>query len=422
MPILKKKITIFNLNSLKLMYGLLKTHIVIILFFVFLTSYSQKNTSVISGQVLNQETLEPIPFASIYIKSESIGTTTNEDGFFIFHIPPGKEKSFVIISVIGYSSVSKKVNTFNENQKILLSTKTTDLDEVIITATKKKELTAKEIVEKAYKAIKNNYPEKSYILEGYIRDLQKEDNEYVEYMECAAKFLYQSYKTKREPSVELMEVKRNYLSKKHPWNKNSERKNSIIDLVEDDLIRFDYGPIKGKNGWKYELESILPYGNGLVYKITCIDKPFQTSTLFIDTKTLAFVKIKLTRKAKNNRSWRRRFSNGALQVYYNLIIEYQEFNGKMYLKYQKEEDHWRIFKGLESNKIIFTKYLKKELFINKIIVDGLEKYPFKKNMSIGTSIENQAKEYNADFWKSYNIPTQTEKESEIIKELKNRPE
>lgn len=60
----------------------------------------------------------------------------------------------------------------------------------------------------------------------------------------------------------------------------------------------------------------------------------------------------------------------------------------MYMKYQKEEDTWRIFKGLESKKSLFTQYPKKELFINNIIIDNAKEYPFKRNMDIGTSIEN----------------------------------
>ncbi|MEM6516598.1 MAG: carboxypeptidase-like regulatory domain-containing protein [Bacteroidota bacterium] len=398
----------------------LKYNIAILFLIAFKTGFSQENTITISGKILDSETLEPIPYASIYIKSESIGTTTNDEGYFLFHIPNAHKESTIIISVIGYTTVSKMANTLSNNQNIFLSAEATNLEEIVITAQKKKELTTKEIVRKAYEKIKNNYPDEPYILEGYIRDLQKEDDKYVEYLECAAKFLYQGYKTKREPLVELLEVKTNYFAEKHPWDKNSERKNSIIDLVEDDLIRFDYGPIKGKKGWKYELESILPYGNGTVYKISCIDKPFQIATLFIDTETFAFIKIELTRQAIRNRSWARRFTNGALQVYYNLVIEYQEYNGKLYLKYQKEEDVWRIFKGLESNKVVFTKYPKKELFINKIIVEDVNNYPFKRNMDIDTSIENQAKEFNAYFWDSYNIPIQTEKESKIIAELKSR--
>jgi hypothetical protein len=404
------------------MNNLFQLYTLTILLFISLTSFAQNDITTISGQVLDLETSEPIPFVSIYIEAQSIGTTTNEDGYFNFHIPAGNEQSTIVISIIGYSSVSKKANAFKRNEKIFLSTQTSELDEVVITTTKKKKLTAKDIVKKAYKEIKNNYPTQPYMLEGYVRDLQKEDDKYVEYLECAAKFLYKGYTTKRQPLVELLEIKTNYLAEKHPWNKDWERKNSIIDLIEDDLIRFDYGPIKGKKGWKYELEDILPYNNRLVYKVIGTDKPFQTATLFIDTETFAFVRIELTRQAINNRSWRKRFTNGALQVYYNLVMEYQEYQGKMYLKYQKEEDSWRIFKGLESKKILFTQYPKKELFINKIIVDDVESYPFNRNMDSSSSIENQAKEYNADFWNSYNIPKQTEKESKIIKELKSRSE
>ena len=402
------------------MNKIFKIHTVIILTLVSFTSYSQTSTFSISGQILDIETSEPIPFASIFIKSESIGTTSNEDGLFVFHIPTGYEESIVIVSVIGYTSIAKKANDFNKNQKIFLSTKTTDLDEVVINATKKKELTAKEIVRKAFKEIENNYPTEPFVLEGYVRDLQKENDTYVEYLECAIKLLYQGYKIEKEPLVELLEVKTNHLGEKHPWNTNRERKNSIIDLVEDDLIRFDYGSIKGKNDWKYELKGVLPYGNGLVYKISCIDRPFQTSKLFIDTETFAFVRIELIREAINGRSWARKFTNGALQVYYNLVLEYQEYEGKMYLKYQKEEDNWKIFNGLESSELLFMQYPKKELFINKIVTKNIKDYPFKKNMDIGASIENQANELNSDFWNSYNIPTRTEKESEIIAELRNR--
>ena len=113
-------------------------------------------------------------------------------------------------------------------------------------STKKKRWTAKQIVKKAYKNIHKNYPNKPYILEGFVRDLQKEDNKYVEYLECAAKFYNQSTSSAIEAEVELVEIRNNYIAQKNPWNEQWERKNSIIDLIEDDFIRFDYGPIRGK--------------------------------------------------------------------------------------------------------------------------------------------------------------------------------
>lgn len=371
----------------------------------------------VKGQLLDDDTSDPIPFASIYLKNTALGTTSNTEGYFVFHIPVKNKFEKVVISAMGYSSIEKQTSSFSNDEQIRLAPQINQLNEVQLSASKDKVLSAKAIVKRAYRNIEANYPTEPYILEGFVRDLQKEDDNYVEYLECAAKFKYQGSQIKREPHIELIGVRRNSIAEKHPWNKNQERKNSLIDLVEDDFVRFDYGPILAKKGWKYEIERVLSYDNRLVYKIIGVDAPFQTAILFIDAESFAFVRMELTRQAIKNRSWRRRFTNGALQVFYNVVFEYQEYQGKMYLKYQKEEDHWRIFKELESRKVLFTKYPKKELFINNIITDNVAIYPFKRNLDIGASIENQAGDYDANFWSTYNIPQRTAEQSQILKEL-----
>ncbi len=404
------------------MHKTIKPLISILLLFSFNFVNAQIDRKSISGKIVDKEDNKPIPFASIYLKGYSVGSISNEEGEFVFHFPPLKDDKTIVISSIGYESIEKNVTDFSPNQKIVLSSKINDLDEVIITSTKKKKLKAKQIVKKAYNNIHKNYPNQPYILEGYIRDLQKEDDKYVEYLECAAKFYNQATSKAIEAKVELVEVRNSYIAQKNPWNEQWERKNSIIDLIEDDFIRFDYGPIQGKNGWKYELENILPYNNKYLYKIKGTDAPFQKAILYIDTESFAFVKLELTRAAHNGKSWKRRLTNGEEQVYYNVIFEYQEYNNKMYLKYQKEEDTWKIYDTKKTSKLLFTKNPKKELFINKIVVDNVEKYPFEQNMDIGVSIENQSKEYNPIFWSTYNAPQKTKELSKIeqyLKEAKN---
>lgn len=383
---------------------------------IFVKAQSAERT--ISGQIYSKENNEPLPFASIYLKGSTVGTSANEEGKFVFHFSNSNDFDTIIISNIGYISIEKNIDDFKPNQKILLNSNTTDLDEVVITSTKKKKLTAKQIVKKAYKAIEKNYPEQPYILEGFVRDLQKEDDKYVEYLECAAKFYNQATHVETEAEVELVEIRTNYIAKKHPWNEQWERKNSIIDLIEDDFIRFDYGPIRGKSEWKYELEDILPYNNKYVYKITGIDPPFQKAVLYIDTESFAFVKLELTRTAHNGKSWKRRLTNGEEQTYYNVVFEYQEYQNKMYLKYQKEEDTWKIYDTKQPDKLLFIKNPKKELFVNKIIVDNVDHYPFQRNMNIGASLENQSKEYNPEFWSKYNAPQKTKEISKIEEYLK----
>jgi len=374
----------------------------------------------VKGQLFDSETLKPVVYASIYLKGQAIGTTSNENGVFVFHVPMDLESNPVVISAMGYSSIEKLPHSFLENEKIHLVPKTFNLNEVQLNGSSDKVLKAKEIVQRAYNRIPENYPDEPYILEGFVRDLQQEDSTYVEYLECAARFRYGGTQVKKEPEVELLGVRTQNIAEKHPWNKNIERKNSLIDLVEDDFIRFNYGPILGRKGWKYEIKDILTYDQRQVYEIAGTDAPFQTATLYIDAETFAFVRMELTRKALKNRSWRKRFTNGALQVYYQVIFEYREYQGKMYLKYQKEEDHWRIFKGLEGNKVLFTKYPKKELFINKIVTKQVSQYPFNSNMDIGTSIENQAIPYDITFWSTYNIPERTEAQSKILEELNEK--
>lgn len=389
------------------------------LLFFSITVVAQNNDKKISGQLLDKETKKPIVFASIYLKGETIGTTSNEEGYFTFHFPSLNNSNVVIISSIGYESVELNTDNFIPNQQLYLNSKINKLDEVVITSTKKKKITAKQIVKKAYKQITRNYPEKPYITEGFIRDLQNEDGKYVEYLECAVKFYNEACNVSKEPQVELVEVKSNQIANKHPWNTKWERKNSIIDLVEDDFIRFDYGPIKGRGGWKYKLEDILLYNNKYVYKIIAVDEPFQKATLFIDTESFAFVKIELTRTKNKGKLWKRRLSNGQQIVDYSIIIEYQEFKGKMYLKYKKEEDTWEIYDMQDPKKLLFTKNPKKELFVNKIVIKDVENYPFEENMKINRSIENQAKTYNAEFWLNYNAPKKTKAISKIELYLKN---
>jgi len=389
-----------------------------ILLFFSLTITAQKNTKRISGQLLDKETRTPIVFASIYLKGQTIGTTSNEEGNFTFHFSSIEDPNTVVISSIGYESVQINVDDFVSNQKIFLSSKIDELSEVTIIATKKKKLTAKDIVKKAYLEIENNYPTKPYISEGFIRDIQNEDGTYVEYLECAARFYNEAHNIDKEPKVELIEVKSNYIAKKNPWNEKWDRKNSIVDLIEDDFIRFDYGPIKSKKGWKYELEDVLLYNNKYVYKIIATDKPFQKAILYIDTESFAFVKMDLTRTTNKGKPWKRRLTNGQQVVYYNVVFEYQEFNGKMYLKYQKEEDTWEIYDVKDPSKLLFTKNPKKELFINKIVIEDIENYPFAENMQIGVSLENQAKPYNPEFWLNYNAPEKTKAMSKIEQYLK----
>jgi len=100
--------------------------------------YAQSN-STISGQVINKETKEIIPFATIAVMSNNDiinGAMSKEDGFFTINgLSSGKYK--IQVSYLGYNTYQSDIiigtlNQYYDIGKIELETSTTQLDEVTI--------------------------------------------------------------------------------------------------------------------------------------------------------------------------------------------------------------------------------------------------------------------------------------------------
>jgi len=70
---------------------------------ITLNLQAQDNTTSLRGTVVDGKSREPVPYASVYIKGKSVGTATNEEGKFVFHVNSGFLNDTLIVSVIGYS-------------------------------------------------------------------------------------------------------------------------------------------------------------------------------------------------------------------------------------------------------------------------------------------------------------------------------
>jgi hypothetical protein len=66
----------------------------------------------LKGVVLDEKN-EPLPFASIFIKSTSLGTTSNSQGEFLISLQPGKYE--VVFRYLGYESVTKTIEIKNND-------------------------------------------------------------------------------------------------------------------------------------------------------------------------------------------------------------------------------------------------------------------------------------------------------------------
>ncbi|WP_442787113.1 carboxypeptidase-like regulatory domain-containing protein [Flavobacterium suncheonense] len=91
----------------------------------------------INGVVKDSLTGNPIPYVSIWVENETVGTTSEENG--TFHLPTDKSK-MLIFTALGYE---KKRISASQSKVFFMTPKSTDLEELVVVP--KKETKFREI-------------------------------------------------------------------------------------------------------------------------------------------------------------------------------------------------------------------------------------------------------------------------------------
>ena len=377
--------------------------------------YAQESFISIAGKLTDGRTKEPIPFASVYLKGKTIGTTTNSDGRFQFHVSSTFANDTLVVSFIGYDPFQSIVGLMGEKERLIeLKPSVTLLHEVTVKASALK-LKGNEVVRKAVARIHDNYPMHPFVIEGFFRDLQFENDRPVELLEAALRFRYKDYNPGFE-QVEIVEIRRSF-NQRHPVNGTYDRQNAIIDLMEDNYVKHRFGPMKPK-GWKFAVDSILAYDGRAVYKVSGSKGPGHSATMYVDGDSFAILKLDLAMQMVDGKFYRRYLNlpdpYGLQETSYGVAFEFQEIDGKMYLKYQREEDTYNLFIKA-TNEIVLKQSFVKELFVNNVLKEPVDTVG--QEMNINKSLEGQAAPFNADFWKYYNAPVETSQHSKVVKEL-----
>ena len=104
----------------------------------------------IKGLLTDKETNnEPLPFANVFIKGTTIGTTTDFDGNYSLSVPTGNQ--IVIFSFLGYKTIEKSIIIKKEEILVLNQLMSAEegvaLDDVVIRASTSKEKVSALILE-----------------------------------------------------------------------------------------------------------------------------------------------------------------------------------------------------------------------------------------------------------------------------------
>lgn len=157
------------------------------LFVIFLlhlfvnTPVFSQQSEYITGKLFDSKSNEPVVFANVRIKDRAVGIITNVDGSFRIPLLYKEYGDIIEISSMGYETKEIPIAEFTTDKLniIKLEPAAIDLQEAVVKGKRKRNITAKQIVQKAIDNITRNYPSTSFSTIGYYRDYQYKDETYI---------------------------------------------------------------------------------------------------------------------------------------------------------------------------------------------------------------------------------------------------
>ncbi len=223
--------------------------VLVIILLTIIPDVLAQDNSVITGQIINGEDKEPLPFASIRLKNHPIGTISNENGDFDFYIPKSKRNDTLTISFIGFNNYEVPIANINRKLEIVLTPSSNVLDEVILT-----EKDPLDYIKKALERLAENYPQNEYQSIAYYRQkfiengavINKEEGVFKTYYSKAsdsAKNQHQLLLYKPEENPQQFQFMREWFEEKQEKRKKKAiKKGEEIDEEEyDSEMDMDFG-------------------------------------------------------------------------------------------------------------------------------------------------------------------------------------
>lgn len=232
----------------------MKNKLLVLFLLIFKISLSQ---TIVSGVVIDDKK-EPIPFANVYFKNSTKGTTTDENGK--FYLESKKTETVLIISFIGYETKEIAIlSSVNKTLKVILSEGQT-LKEVVIVSKPKKHLKKEE--NPAYPILQKIWKNKK--LNG---------------LKLSKSFEYKKY-TSIEVGLNNLDslflkkiLKKDYDSIISIVEKDKRKENFIIPIFMKENLEMIYGNNETN---KYKTEKIAERNTGIAQEGMAFDRISET--------------------------------------------------------------------------------------------------------------------------------------------------
>ena len=378
----------------------------------------------VRGNIYDNESKAVIPYATIGIEEENIGTISNADGFFQLKVPASFAGSSLIVSCMGYLSQGIPLELLNEQQvDIYLSPRIISIQEVII-----RYIDPNTIVQKAIKQLELNYSSEPVYMTSFYREGVQKNKKYISYSEAVFK-VYKSAYTRDEHSDQVKLLKsRKIQNERADDTVYVKLKAGIQTALQLDIVKCIPGflDLNPPVNYTYTYSDLVSFNARDAYAITFVQnedvkEALFSGTLFIDKENYAILGAEFEMNPayldiaaadlvlKKSRRLNVKFEK------ISYTVSYTKFNGKYYLNHARCDMNLktRLRNHLSSDN--FTTFL--EFASCRIDTVNVTKFAKQEVLKPAMVFSEAAFDNNDSFWYDYNTIAPEEKLSEALSRI-----
>jgi hypothetical protein len=377
----------------------------------------------ITGIVTDNETKEPLPFATLGLKKSGRGTVTNGNGEFGLKITPEIYDDTLLITYLGYIRREVPVKqSLGNDFTISMEKEFISIPEIII-----KNQVPQEIISRTRKAIPANYGNTPSQMTGFYREGVMKKSELQTYSEAVISI----YKSSYAASILGDQIKV-FKSRKI---ENIDRSDTLAVRLKAGLSTcleldgaknvFDFLTIESAQDYSYRLSDIVTYDEESAYVIDFeqhegVDQPLYKGTIYINTTDYAILHVDFELNQKYIHKMKESFiansSHGfitwPLSVKYS--VSYRKMDGRYFLSHVRGD---LLFSSNKKRKLFKSQFkVFFELAVTEIKTNDVTRFDRDELAPVHSVFSKTIRNYDPLFWGNQDF---LRPEDNLLQALKN---
>lgn len=377
----------------------------------------------ITGLIIDEESGDPLPYATLGLKNEGKGTVTNNNGEYGLKIPPGSIGDTLVVSYLGYVGREIPVKqSVGNNFTIALKREFISIPEIII-----RNQIPQEVIYKTLSGISRNYGNTPALLTGFYREGILKKNELQTYSEA----ILEIYKSPYSGSLLNDQIK-----------VFKSRKIENIDITDTLTVRlkaglstcleldgvknlFDFLTRSSIPLYTYRITDIVSFDEDAAFVLEFVQKadveePLFKGTVYINTTDYAILgaefevnprylhKMKDTFIAGSSRG----FSTWPASVRYS--VNYRKVNNRYFLSHVRGD---LVFNSSQKKRLFNSQFnVFFELAVTNIKLENVIRFDREELAPIHSVFSKTITSYDPVFWENQDF---LKPEENLLQALKN---